>query len=141
MPANIKRLSTITPNKARRLPKKTRRKSFPRLRASIPVATATSFTFASATLVSDPGVEDGVEHVHDEVDEHEEGSAVEDDALDRGVVAAVDCIQRVLPDAVPRKDRFRDDGPAHQEAKLQTHDRDGREHGVPQRVPEDDPPG
>src|SRR5919202_607865 len=74
---------------ASRLEKKALRKSSLRLRVSTSrEATASCCTCASATSVPHPRVQDRVEYVHEQVDQHEEQCPVEDHALYRSVVAA-----------------------------------------------------
>src|SRR5918912_1873168 len=120
----MKMLIMAAPTRARRLERKVRRKSFQRLRVSTPgAATASCWVCAWAISVPHPGVEDRVEDVDDEVDQHEEQSPVENDALDHGVVAAVDGLVSDLGHPRPREDRLGDDGTAHEEAHLQPDDR------------------
>src|SRR5215208_6557549 len=140
---NTKMPMTIVPKTARRLEKNVRRKSCLRLRVSTPgAATASCCIWASAiaALVPHPGIEHRVEDVHEEVHQHEQRRPVEHDALDHGVVAAVDGIVGDLAYPGPGEDGLRDDSPAHQEPGLQPYNRHGRQHGVPQGVLEDHPP-
>src|SRR5688572_22028908 len=91
-----------SPNRARRLLTKVRRTSAHRLRVLtfVPGAARSSpptgpppepsGSRASAILVPHPRVEYRVEHVHEQVHQHEERGPVEDHALDHGVVPPVD---------------------------------------------------
>src|ERR671917_255444 len=120
----IKMLRTAVPKSARRLLKKTRRKSCRRLRVSTPgAATASCWIWASATLVPHPRVEDRVEDIHDEVDQHEEHGPVEDDALDHCVVPTIDGVVGDLAHPRPAEDLLGDQCPAHEEPNLQPDDR------------------
>src|ERR671912_3057645 len=77
------------PKIAIRLEKKALTKSSLRLRVlTLGAAPASCCICASAISVPHPGVQYRVEHVNDQVDQHEEQSPVEDDALYRSVVPA-----------------------------------------------------
>src|ERR687893_2334532 len=116
----IKTVITAVPNIARRLEKKTRRKSCRRLRVSTPGATTAScWICASATLVPHPGVENRVEDIDQEVHQHEQRRPEEDHTLDHGVVPAVYRLVGDLADSRPGEDRLRNDRTAHQEAYLE----------------------
>src|SRR3712207_6761483 len=99
----MKMAMITSPKSARRLLKKVFIESSRRLRVRTPVETAAScWICASAILVPHPWVEHRVEDVHQQVHEHEEQGAVEDHALDHGVVAAVD---RIVGDLAHPRDR------------------------------------
>src|SRR5215207_2403202 len=137
----MKTAITAAPKIARRLEKNVWRKSCRRLRVSTPgAATASCWIWASATSVPHPGVEDRVEDVYEEVNQHEQRRPVEHDALDHGVVATVDGVVGDLAHPRPGEDGLRDDRPAHEETGLQPYNRHGRQHGVPHGVLEDHPP-
>src|SRR5215210_6982194 len=97
---------TAVPKTASRLEKKALRKSSLRLRVLTSEAAAVScWTCASATSVPHPGVQNRVEYVHDQVDQHEEQGPVEDHALYRSVVPAAHGLVGVQADPRPREDR------------------------------------
>src|SRR5215218_3835613 len=120
----MKRVITAVPKSARRLEKKVFTKSCRRLRVWTPVVTAAScWIWASAMLVPHSWVEYPVEDVYKQVHEHEEQGAVEDYALDHGVVPAVDGLVGDLAHPRPSEDLLGDDRPAHEQADLQPDDR------------------
>src|SRR5215213_6039488 len=129
------------PKIASLLEKKALRKSSLRLRiVTAREPTASCCTCASATSVPHPWVEDRVEYVHDQVDQHEEQGPVEDYALYRSVVPAAHGLVSVQADPGPREDRLRNDRPSHEQSHLQPYHRYRRQHGVSQGVLEDYPP-
>src|SRR5918997_2144811 len=131
-------LMTAVPKIARRLEKKALRKSCLRLRVlTSGEATASCWICASATSQPHSGVENSIEDVHQQVDQHEEQGTVEDDTLDRSVVPGVHGLPGVEADPGPREDGLRDDGASHEQSHLQSYNRYGRQHGVPQGVLED----
>src|SRR5215212_682828 len=137
----INRAITEVPRTASRLEKKALRKSSLRLRALTSEATAVScWTCASATSVPHPGVEDRVEYVHEQVDEHEEQGPVEDHALYRSVIPAGYRSVGVQADPGPREDRLCNDRPAHEQSHLQPDHRYRRQHSVSESVLYDHPP-
>src|SRR3712207_335805 len=142
--SRIKTAITEAPNSARRLEKKVLRKSWRRLRVSTPGATSVScciWASAIASLVPHPGVQDRVEDVHQEVHQHEERRPVEDHALHHRVVALVDGLVGDLAYPRPGEDGLRDHRPAHQKPDLKPYYRNSGQHGVPEGVLEDHPPG
>src|SRR5215217_214611 len=105
---------TTVPKIARRLEKKALTKSSLRLRALTAVAAWVSCCIcASAISVPHPGVQYRVEHVNDQVDQHEEQGPVEDDALYRSVVPGGNGVVGVKTYPWPREDRLRDDRTSH----------------------------
>src|SRR5918993_4867995 len=134
--------STAVPKIASRLEKKALRKFCLRLLVLTPEeATVSCWICASATLEPHPRIEDSVEYVHNQVDEHEEQGSVEDHALDRSIVPGAYGLVGVKADPRPREDGLRDDGTPHEQSHLQPYNLNGRKHGVPQGVLEDHPPG
>src|SRR5215208_2409106 len=132
---------TAVPKTASLLEKKALRKSSLRLRVLISrMAAASCCTCASATSVPHPGVEEGVEYVHEQVDQHEEQGSVEDYALYRSVVPAGYRIVGVQADPGPREDRLGNYRPSHEQSHLQPDHRYRRQHGVSQGVFYDYPP-
>src|SRR3712207_1423538 len=99
----MKSAMTRRPTTASLLDRNAWRKSPQRVRVRTAPLSGASLTWASAILEPHPRIEDRVEHVHQKVDQHEKDRAVEDDALDAGVVSAVDRLEGELPDPVPRK--------------------------------------
>src|SRR5918998_1270828 len=142
MAIRIKTPSTAVPKTARRLEKKALRKSCLRLRVlTSEEAAASCWICASATSQPHSGIEDSIEDVHEQVDQHEEQGSVEDDTLDRSVVPGAYGLVGVKADPRPREDGLRDDGTPHEQSHLQPYNRNGRKHSVPQGVLEDHPPG
>src|SRR5215210_6602265 len=132
---SIKTPSTAVPKIASLLEKKALRKSCLRLLVSTPgEATASCWICASATLEPHPGVEDGVEYVHNQVDKHEEQGCVEDDTLDRSVVSAAYGLESVQADPRPREDSLGKDRSSHKQSHLQPDHRYRRQHGISQGV-------
>src|ERR671928_217298 len=85
----IKIAITIVPRIASRLEKKALTKSSLRLRVLTPGAAWVSCCIcASAISVPHPGIQYRIEHVYEQVDQHEEQGSIEDYALYRGVVPA-----------------------------------------------------
>src|SRR3712207_3952088 len=108
----------MSPNRARRLLTKVRRTSAHWLRVWTFSGVGRSGpptgpppeplgSRASAILVPHPRIEDRVEHVHEQVHQHEERSPVEGDALDHRVVPAEDGLDGNLADAGPAEDQLR----------------------------------
>src|SRR5437899_304572 len=83
---------------------------------------------------SDAGIEEAIDQVDAEVDHDEEHGGQEHRALDDGVVAVVDRLDREPADARPREHRFRHHGAAEQRAELEPGDGDDRDGGVLQGV-------
>src|SRR5215213_3591869 len=123
------------------LEKKALRKSSLRLRiVTAREPTASCCTCASATSVPHPWVEDRVEYVHDQVDQHEEQGPVEDHTLYRSVVPGGNGVVGVKTYPGPREDRLRDNRTSHEQSHLQPDHRYRRQHGVSQGVLYDHPP-
>src|SRR5215204_2062950 len=132
---------TAVPKTASLLEKKALRKSSLRLRVlTSRMAAASCCTCASATSVPHPGIQDRVEYVHDQVDQHEEQGPVEDHTLYRSVVPGGNGVVGVKTYPWPREDRLRDDRTSHEQSHLQPDHRYRRQHGVSQGVLEDYPP-
>src|SRR5215218_934257 len=141
MAIRTKTAMTAVPKTANRLEKKALRKSSLRLRALTSEAAAVScWTCASATSVPHPGIEDRVEYVHEQVDQHEDQGSVEDHTLYRSVVSAAHGLVGVQTDPGPREDRLGNDRPSHEQSHLQPYHRYRRQHGVSQGVLYDHPP-
>src|SRR5690606_10026779 len=75
-----------------------------------------------ASVIADPRIDEGVDQVDGQVDEHEGHGDDEDAGLDYRVVVAVDRLGQQPPDAWPGEDRFGDDGPAQKVPCLQPYD-------------------
>src|SRR5215217_3442265 len=132
---------TTVPKIARRLEKKALTKSSLRLRVLTPGAAWVSCCIcASAISVPHPGVQYRVEHIHEQVDKHEEQGPVEDDALDRSVVPGGYRIVGVQSYPGPGEDRLRYDRTPHEQSHLQSDHRYRRQHGISQGVFGDHPP-
>src|SRR3954471_8654421 len=90
--------------------------------------------------IADPGVEEGVDDVDDQVSEDEDHGDEEDDALHDGIVTIEDGPHQDAADAADGEDGFGDDGAAEQQSQLNADDRDHRNERVAQSVAEDDGP-
>src|SRR5918998_367501 len=137
-----KTLMMAVPKIASLLEKKALRKSCLRLLV-LTSGEATASCWIRASAISEPhsGVEDSIEYVHNQVDEHEEQGSVEDDTLDRSIVPGAYGLVGVQADPRPREDRLRDDRTSHEQSHLQPYNRYGRQHGIPKGVLEDHAPG
>src|SRR5690606_23952755 len=78
------------------------------------------------SAIADPRVDGGVEHVDDQVDEHELDGEHQQQPLDHGVVAGVDRLDQQPAETVEVEHRLDDDGAGQQEPELQP---DDGEHG------------
>src|SRR5262249_30232024 len=86
----------------------------------------------------DAGVEHRVDHVDDEVDEDEADRRDEDSALDHREIAAVDRVERQLPNPGPVEDELDDVGAGEDEARLEADQGHERQGGNLQSVDEED---
>src|SRR5688572_20951749 len=77
----------------------------------------------AGALVADAGVEDGIERVHAQVDEHDRGDDDEVDALDHRVVTLVDGIEEKAAHARQAEDRLDDHGGAQDLGQLRAQER------------------
>src|SRR5215218_11167003 len=68
----------------------------------------------SCSVITDPRVEDGVEHVDDQVEEDEEEHHQRHDADDDGTLLRPDGVEDLASDAGEVEHRLRDDGTAQQ---------------------------
>src|SRR5947208_16525379 len=85
------------------------------------------------------GIENRIEEIHDEVQDHEGGREQQNHALDHGVVTLEDRVEEKPPDAGQRKDVLDDDDAAHDVAELGAGDRDDGDQRVAERVVEGHP--
>src|SRR5215211_8981178 len=132
---------TTVPEIARRLEKKALTKSSLRLRVLTSEAAWVSCCIcASAISVPHPGIQYRVEHVHEQVDQHEEQGSIEHDALYRGVIPAAHGIVDIQAYPRPREDNLRDDRTPHEQTRLQSDHGYRRQHGVSEGVLEDHAP-
>src|SRR5579863_9416034 len=99
-----------------------------------------SVTSGSGAAIPDPWVEYRVRDVREEVAEHGHEREDQRDPLDQGQVVVADPGKQVVADALHLEDRLDDGRRADQPAQVQPDDGDEGEHGVPQRVPDEDPP-
>src|SRR3984893_10006806 len=76
------------------------------------------------SVIADARIEDRVEKIDHEVDEHEGRGDEEHAALDERVVAGLDGAHHHGAEPRPREDRLRQDGPAQEKAHLQPQHRD-----------------
>src|SRR5215475_15603189 len=82
------------------------------------------------SVIADARVEDRVEEIHHEVDNHERGGDEEDPALHQGIVAGLDRTHHHRAEARPREHRLRQDRAPQQEAHLDAQHRDDGIDGV-----------
>ena len=89
-------------------------------------------------MAASPGphawVDDGVEHVDDEVDEDEDRGGGEDQDLKHGVVAPLEADRQGLADAAECEHSLGEDGAGQERAGLQSDGRDDGEQRVAQDV-------
>src|SRR5712692_1883895 len=90
------------------------------------------------SVIADARVENGVEEIDDEVDEHEGRGDEEHAALDERIVARLDGAHHHGAEPRPGEDRLRQDGPAQEKAHLQPQHRDDGIDRVLEHVPRDD---
>src|SRR5216117_1743101 len=88
---------------------------------------------------SEPRIEDRIEKVHGEVQDHEGGGEEQNHALDHRVVALEDRVEQQPPDAGQGEDVFDHDDAAHDVAELDAGDRDDGDQRVAERVVEGHP--
>src|SRR6185312_12765660 len=98
-------------------------------------------TSGSGAAIPDPWVEYRVRQVGEQVAENGHEREHQHDPLDKGFVVLADAVQQVVADALYLEDRLDDGRRADQSPQVQPDDRDEVEHGVAQRVPDEDPPG
>src|SRR5215472_4116169 len=96
-------------------------------------ATTAAWTLMSGDCAAmpNPGIEDAVEHVHDEVDQDEGDRHKGDNALDHDQVAGVDRLDQQAPDTRQPEDDLHYQGPAHQAADV---DAEHRQEGEGRRL-------
>src|SRR5258705_8716896 len=92
---------------------------------------------------TDPGVEEAIRHVHEQIREHVGDGGEQDDPLHQRIVLRKDRVDRELPDALSCEDGLDDHAPGEEAAQLQAdhgHDRDERiahrvaeHHGAPRQ--------
>src|ERR687891_2825416 len=93
---------------------------------------------AIASPVPDPGIEPGIEHVDDEVGDHEYRCDDEDERLHERVVVVSDGVDEQLAEPVEVEDLFGHHQPAQQEGELEAHHGEDGQHRILERVaPED----
>src|SRR3954451_1358724 len=99
-----------------------------------------SATSGSGAAIPDPWVEYRVRDVDEQVAGHGDEREDQRDPLDERQVVAPDAGQQVVPDALHLEDGLDDGRRADQPAQVQPDDRDEGEHGIAERVPDEDPP-
>src|SRR5215469_14323829 len=99
-----------------------------------------SVWLGSGTAIPDPWVEYRVHDVGEEVAGHGHEREDQRDPLDEGGVAVPDAGQQVVADALHLEDGLDDGRRADQPAQVQPDEGDGGDQGVPQCVPDEDPP-
>src|SRR6266498_1566996 len=87
---------------------------------------------------TDPGVEEAIRHVHEQIREHVGDGGEQDDPLHQRIVLRQDRVDRELTHALPREDGLDDDTSGKEATELQADDGDHRDERVSQRVVEHD---
>src|SRR5262245_45970420 len=134
------------PTRAERLRKVSRMASRHRPRSRRPGAASTTWVslsgISSMAMSAHPdlGVEDAVEDVGQQVDDHEGHGHHQREPLDDEVVPPGDGVEQRLAHAGDVEDRLGEDRPAQQRAQRQADDGDDRQHRVPQGVAADHQP-
>src|SRR6266545_1849766 len=85
---------------------------------AVPTARAPGATRSAGSAVADPGIEPGIAHVHEEVDEHDDRGEKEHGALDDGVVAKLHGVEQQASHAGLKKDELHDHGAPEQHREL-----------------------
>src|SRR6185369_110140 len=101
-------------------------------------AVTPSSIVSSSVAMTNPGVEDGVEQIHNEVHDHETGGNDQHHTLQDDEVAGINRADQEPADPRKREDRLHDDGAADQSPDIDAGDRDQRQRGRFQRVHERD---
>src|SRR5712692_8049498 len=92
----------------------------------------------TTSVIADARIEDGIEEIDDEVDEHEARGDEEHAALDEGIVARLDRAHHHGAEPRPGEDRLCQDGSAQEKAHLKPQHRDDGIDRVLEHVPRDD---
>src|SRR5690606_7138947 len=92
----------------------------------------------AASFVAYGGVDEAMDHVHDQVDQDELEREQQDQRLDAGIVARADPSDQQPAQPGPVEDRRANNGAAQQEAELQPHHGDHGTARVAQRLLDDD---
>src|SRR5580765_2271279 len=92
----------------------------------------------TTSVIADARIEDRVEEVHGEVDDHEGRRDEQYPALHQRIVARLDGAHHHGPEPGPGEDRLRQDGAAQEEAHLHPQHRDDRVDRVLEHVAADD---
>src|SRR6266508_3265431 len=87
---------------------------------------------------TDPGVEEAIRHVHEQIREHVGDGGEQDDPLHERIVLRQDRVDRELSDALPREDRLDDDAARQETTELQADHGHHWDEGVAQRMAEHD---
>ena len=96
------------------------------------------FTDPTSSLQPDAGIDHAIQHVHDEVDHHEDHRHQKDDALHHRKVAGGDALDDQTSHARPGEDLLGDDRAAQQRGELHAQDGDDGAHRVFQGMLADD---
>src|SRR6266404_931805 len=80
-----------------------------------------------ASAIADGRIDDRVEHVDDQIDQHEFEREQQDESLNNRIVAHVDRVDEKPAHSRPIEDDFDDDRAAEQETELQPHHGDHRD--------------
>src|SRR5215469_1526304 len=94
----------------------------------------------SGAAIPDPWVEYRVRDVGEKVAGHDHQREDQGDPLDEGQVVLADAVQQVVADALYLEDGLDDGRRADQPAQVQPDEGDGGDQGVPQCMPDEDPP-
>src|SRR6186713_98607 len=85
---------------------------------AVPSTRAPASTRSAGSAVADPGIEPGIAHVHEEVDEHDDGGEEEHGSLDDRVVPELHGVEQQASHAGLKKDELHDHGAPEQHREL-----------------------
>src|SRR6476646_10322627 len=101
-------------------------------------AVTPSSMVSSSVAMTNPGIEDGVEQIDDEVHDHEAGGNQQHHPLQDDEIARVDGTDQQPTDSRQGKNRFHDDSATDQSSDIDAGDRDQSERRGLQRMHEQD---
>src|SRR5262245_57097081 len=107
-------------------------------RRQLVVRVAVRLPFMASPLVADPGIDHGVEHVDEQVDNYDHGAAQDDGSLDHGEVAEGDAFEEEPAHSWPRKHRLDHHGDVDHDDEVDARQRQHRDEGVLEGVLGDD---
>src|SRR5262245_56619874 len=102
-----------------------------------PTTGAPERTSRGGSAVADPGIEPGIAHVHEEVDEHDDGGEEEHGPLDDRVVPELHGVEHQAAHAGLEEDELHDHGASEQHGELLPDHGDHGDEGVLEGMPQD----